>query len=167
MPGCTGCSNGNWVKPVAQHPQQHITNHDTGATRPNLPLVSLLRSPSIRSGVRSSIRMRTPRTQLVYAQRYYGQASLRILLSDRVADFTGSAADRRRQPGNPALLNGVDGAAGSWTNAPPVITVRWTRRIRRLRGRSDRRARRPPPTATNGRRPADSGYIRRHRLLST
>lgn len=120
MPGCAvpACTNNNWINLSRNTYNSYITNNKTGATRLNLPLVSqgatpvdLIRRPALNSAENTA-------NPLVYAQRYYSQASLRILLSDRVADFTGLPTVVN--PGNPVLLNGVDGAAGSWTNAPPA-----------------------------------------------
>lgn len=62
----------------------YIRNGRTGAKRLDLPLVTNGAKPIdlIRRGV-------TGENSLVYAQRYYTQASLRILLSDTSADLTG------------------------------------------------------------------------------
>src|SRR5215471_9819762 len=62
----------------------YIRNGRTGAKRLDLPLVTNGAQPIdlIRRGV-------TGENSLVYAQRYYTQASLRILLSDTAADLTG------------------------------------------------------------------------------
>jgi len=62
----------------------YIRNGRTGARRLDLPLVTNGAKPIdlIRRGV-------TGENALVYGQRYYTQASLRILLSDTAADLTG------------------------------------------------------------------------------
>jgi hypothetical protein len=67
----------------------NIRNTLTGAKRLDLPLVSqgakpidLIRRPALGSNENTT-------NAPVFGQRYYAQASLRILLSDRVSDFTG------------------------------------------------------------------------------
>ena len=115
MPGSS--ANGSWISLSRGTYNSYITTHDTGATRLNLPLVSqgaqpidLIRRPVLNSNEDTV-------NPLVFGQRYFKQASLRILLSDRIADFTGLPTITA---GNPVLLNGPDGAAGSWTVAPPA-----------------------------------------------
>ena len=74
----------------------YIRNGRTGAKRLDLPLVSNGACPI--DLIRRPTRFRphglgeNDTAPLVYAQRYYTQASLRILLSDTAADITGSAA---------------------------------------------------------------------------
>jgi hypothetical protein len=67
----------------------NIRNTLTGAKRLDLPLVSqgakpidLIKRPALGSNENTT-------NAPVFGQRYYAQASLRILLSDRVSDFTG------------------------------------------------------------------------------
>lgn len=69
--------------------QANIRTTLTGAKRLDLPLVSqgavpvdLIRRPNLLSNEHTA-------NPAVFGQRFYGQASLRILLSDRVADLTG------------------------------------------------------------------------------
>jgi hypothetical protein len=92
----------------------NIRNTLTGAKRLDLPLVSqgakpidLIRRPALGSSENTT-------NAPVFGQRYYAQASLRILLSDRVSDFTGLPTITAAAP---IPLD------GSWTPAgsmPPV-----------------------------------------------
>jgi hypothetical protein len=88
----------------------NVRNTMTGAKRLDLPLVSqgaqpidLIRRPTLGSNEDTN-------NPAVYGQRYYSQASLRILLSDRAADLTGLPTIT---PGAPTEL------VGDWLNAPP------------------------------------------------
>jgi hypothetical protein len=86
MPGST--ANPNWTSLSTGTYKSYIRTGLTGATRLDLPLVSqgakpidLIRRPALGSNEDTL-------NTAVFQQRYYSQASLRILLSDRVADFT-------------------------------------------------------------------------------
>ena len=94
----------------------NIRNTMTGAKRLDLPLVSqgaapidLIRRPALLSNENVA-------NNAVYMQRYYAQASLRILLSDRAADLTGL----------PAITAAVPVALdGTWVppaGMPPMAT---------------------------------------------
>ncbi len=78
-----------WAQTSVGQYNSYIRNGDTGARRLDLPLVSpaqgavpvdLIRRPAVNEHIARP---------LVYAQRYYTLASLRILLSDVNADITG------------------------------------------------------------------------------
>ncbi|MGE3508242.1 MAG: hypothetical protein AB7N65_05105 [Vicinamibacterales bacterium] len=115
MPGST--PNPNWTTISKTTFKSYVLNGATGAKRLDLPLVSqgaqpvdLIRRPALGSDEHNV-------APLVYAQRFYAQAGLRILLSDRVADFTTLPTITANAP---VLLNGVDGAGGNWTASPPA-----------------------------------------------
>jgi len=117
MPGPTQTVNTNWTTISKGIYKSYVRNGLTGAKRLDLPLVSqgaqpvdLIRRPALNSNEHTA-------NPLVFAQRFYSQASLRILLSDRPADFAGLPT---ATAGAPVLLNGPDGAAGNWTVAPPA-----------------------------------------------
>jgi hypothetical protein len=116
----------------------------TGAKRLDLPLVSqgavpidLIRRPAVLSNENTT-------NPPVYGQRYYSMASLRILLSDRVADLTGLPTATLAAPipldgtwvpagaippvarsvgPNTATVNATGGAGGA---APPTGTISFT-----------------------------------------
>jgi hypothetical protein len=86
----------------------NIRNYKTGAKRLDLPLVSqgatpidLIRRPALGSNENN---VNSP----VFLQRYYAQASLRILISDRATDLTGLPGIT---PGAPIELTGPGLAA--------------------------------------------------------
>lgn len=119
MPGST--KNDNWVSISTGTFKSYVRTSATGARRLDLPLVSQGATPVdlIRRPPLTAVAADPP---LVLAQRYFKQASLRILLSDRPADITGLPTVTATAP---VLLNSVnpalDGsAAGSWTVAPPA-----------------------------------------------
>jgi hypothetical protein len=92
----------------------NVRNTMTGAKRLDLPLVSqgaqpidLIRRPGLGSNEDTA-------NPAVYGQRYYAQASLRILLSDRAADLTGLPTIT---PGAPTEL------VGDWLTAAPGTYV--------------------------------------------
>jgi hypothetical protein len=108
MPGSS--ANTNWTSLSVGTYKSYIRTGLTGAKVLNLPLVSqgavpidLIRRPLLNSNENTA-------AAAVYGQRYYAQASLRILLSDRVADFTGLPTITAAPP---VLLD------GDWTAAPP------------------------------------------------
>mgnify|MGYP001208106670 CR=1 FL=1 len=116
MPGPTQTLNPNWTTISTGIYKSYIRNGLTGAKRLDLPLVSqgaqpvdLIRRPALNSN-------EAVVNPLVYAQRFYSQASLRILLSDRPSDFAGLPTIT---PNPPVLLNAPDGAANNWTVLPP------------------------------------------------
>ena len=89
----------------------NIKNRFTGASPLQLPLVSqgavpidLIRRPALNSNEDAV-------NPLVYGQRFFSQASLRIILSDRVADITGLPTVTA---GAPVALD------GNWNAAPPA-----------------------------------------------
>ena len=89
----------------------NLRNSATGAKRLDLPLVSqgaapidLIRRPALGSNEDAANRP-------VFLQRYFGQASLRILLSDRAADITGLPTVTATAPIE------LD---GDWIAAPPA-----------------------------------------------
>jgi hypothetical protein len=88
----------------------NIRNRMTGAKRLDLPLVSqgavpidLIRRPGVGSNENTA-------NSPVFLQRYFAQASLRIILSDRAADITGLPTITA---GAPLPLD------GNWIAAPP------------------------------------------------
>lgn len=93
-----------------------VRNGASGARRLDLPLVSQGAQPIdlIRRPLQNSNEDAV--APLVFAQRFYGQASLRILLSDRPADFVGLPT----VVGTPVRLGADDGAANNWTLLPPA-----------------------------------------------
>jgi hypothetical protein len=89
----------------------NVRNSETGAKRLDLPLVSqgaspidLIRRPGLGSNEHVA-------NKPVFLQRYFGQASLRILLSDRAADLTGLPTVTATAP---VALD------GDWIAAPPA-----------------------------------------------
>ncbi len=108
MPG--SAANPNWTTISTGTYKSYLRTGLTGAKRLDLPLVSqgatpvdLIRRPALNSNENVV-------NAAVFGQRYFAQASLRILLSDRVADITG--------------LPTVTGTApvqldGDWIAAPP------------------------------------------------
>ncbi len=86
MPGST--ANENWVSISTGTFKSYVRTSATGARRLDLPLVSQGAEPVdlIRRPPLTSVAVDPP---LVHAQRYFRQASLRILLSDRADDITG------------------------------------------------------------------------------
>ncbi|NOT24571.1 MAG: hypothetical protein HOP16_00590 [Acidobacteria bacterium] len=108
MPG--SAANGLWPGVVTTY-NGYLRNGTTGARRLDLPLVSqgaepfdLIRRPALGSNEHTS-------NAPVFGQRYFAQASLRILLSDRVADFTTLPTVTASAP---VLLD------GAWNTAPPA-----------------------------------------------
>jgi hypothetical protein len=109
MPGTA--ENGSW-KNISQNTYKgYIRTGATGANRLDLPLVSegaqpvdLIRRPLLDSNENIA-------EPAIFGQRFFAQASLRILLSDRIADISGlptvTAAD-------PILLD------GNWNTSPPT-----------------------------------------------
>lgn len=99
---------GNWVSLSTGTYKKYITSGNTGANRLDLPLVrqgaepvDLIRRPPPNDHVTRP---------LVYPQSFYSQASLRILLSDRVTDFQNLP---EASAGAPVLLD------GNWRITPP------------------------------------------------
>ncbi|MBY0494820.1 MAG: hypothetical protein K2Y23_11450 [Cyanobacteria bacterium] len=97
----------------------NIRTETTGAKQLNLPLTSqgatpidLIRRPAVNSNENTA-------NPLVYGQRYYAQASVRILLSDRAADLTGLP---QITAGAPLQFDAAGGPAGYVVGAgrPPV-----------------------------------------------
>jgi hypothetical protein len=91
----------------------NIKNRFTGATLLRLPLVSqganpidLIRRPALNSNEDAP-------PAIVFGQRFFGQASLRILLSDRAADITGPALPSV-SAAPPVDLN------ANWNTTPPA-----------------------------------------------
>jgi hypothetical protein len=112
-------ANPNWptISTGAAYYKSYIRTSLTGAKALNLPLVSqgatpvdLIRRPVINTNENVT-------NAPVFGQRYFSQASLRILLSDRVADLTGLPTITGAAP---VWLNGVDGVGGDWVAAPPA-----------------------------------------------
>ncbi len=109
MPGTA--ANANWTNLSTGTYKSYIRTGLTGAKKLDLPLVSLgatpidlIRRPALNSNENVA-------NAPVYGQRYFSQASLRILLSDRTTDISG--------------LPTVTGTApvqldGSWIAAPPA-----------------------------------------------
>ncbi len=104
MPG--SAANSNWFSLSTGTFRSYIRTGLTGARALNLPLVSqgatnidLIRRPLPNSNEHAG----TQTQRNVYGQRFYGQASVRILLSDRIADFT-TLPTITAQP--PVLLDG-------------------------------------------------------------
>ncbi|MGE3705841.1 MAG: hypothetical protein AB7I13_11245, partial [Vicinamibacterales bacterium] len=115
MPG--SAVNTNWVTLSKDTYKNYIRTGVTGAKRLDLPLVSqgampvdLIRRPDVNSDEDTV-------NPVVYVQRYFAQASVRILLSDRVDDIMNLPTV---SAGAPVLLNGPDGPGGNWTVAPPA-----------------------------------------------
>lgn len=115
MPGST--PNPNWFSISTGTFNSYVRTGATGATRLDLPLVSqgaqpidLIRRPRLNSNENVA-------NPLVYAQRFFGQASLRILLSDRPFEIRNLPTVTANDP---VKLDGPDGAAGNWTVAPPA-----------------------------------------------
>lgn len=99
----------------------NIRTELTGAKQLNLPLVSngatpidLIRRPAVNSDENNT-------NAIVYGQRYFAQASLRILISDRASDLTGLPTITA---GAPIQLDAAGGPAGYVVAAgrPPVAT---------------------------------------------
>ena len=86
MPGPSQTVNTNWTSISVGTYRSIIRNGLTGANRLDLPLVSQGATP-IDLIKRAPVDEDTTNLQ-VYSQRFYSQASLRILLSDRAADIT-------------------------------------------------------------------------------
>ncbi len=140
MPG--SAINASWESLSKTTYKLYVRNGATGATRLDLPIVSdgatpidLIRRPALNSNENTT-------DPGIFAQRYFSQASLRILLSDRIDDIrnlptvTGS---------DPVLLD------GDWTATPPTGTALSTARIRRSLVRPAR-CRSSPGAATRPRR---------------
>ena len=84
LPGQT--LNANWFSIAHATYKDIIRNYMNGAKKLDLPLVSQGAAPI--DLIRRPLEDEDADNPLVYAQRLYSQASLRILLSDRVADIT-------------------------------------------------------------------------------
>jgi hypothetical protein len=115
MPG--SAPNTNWTSISTGTFKSYIRTGLTGAKRLDLPLVSqgaepvdLIRRPAVNSNENTT-------NPAVFGQRYFSQASLRILLSDRLTDFTGLPTITVTPP---VLLDGPGGAAGTWNLSPPA-----------------------------------------------
>jgi hypothetical protein len=109
MPG--SAVNSSWKNLSQTTYKGYIRNGATGATRLDLPLVSqgaqaidLIRRPVVNSSENTT-------NSGVYVQRYFAQASLRILLSDRIADIHDLPTVTS---GDPVLLG------GDWNATPPT-----------------------------------------------
>ncbi len=109
--GATSAAFPGWKNLSEVTYNTNIRNTMTGAKRLDLPLVSqgaqpidLIRRPALGSNENVT-------NNVVYVQRYYAQASLRILLSDRAADLTGLPTITGAAP--------VD-LSGDWLNAAPA-----------------------------------------------
>ncbi len=109
MPGSS--ANTNWTSISTGTYKSYIRTGLTGAKKLDLPLVSqgatpvdLIRRPALNSNEDDD-------NPQVFAQRFFSQASLRILLSDRIADFTGLPTITG---GDPILLE------GDWVASPPA-----------------------------------------------
>ncbi len=117
MPG--SAVNTNWMdySTGGAYFNGFVLNGRTGARRLELPLVSQGAQPIdlIRRPLRNS--NEHVAAPLVFAQRFYAQASLRILLSDRIQDFQGLPTITA---GDPVRLDADTGAANNWTVAPPT-----------------------------------------------
>lgn len=115
MPG--SAPNPSWFSISTGTFNSYVRTAATGATRLDLPLVSqgaqpidLIRRPRLNSAENVA-------NARVFAQRFFSQASLRILLSDRQSDITDLPTVTATAP---VRLDGPDGAAGNWTVAPPA-----------------------------------------------
>jgi hypothetical protein len=109
--GPASAAVGGWKTLSEVTYRTNLRNTMTGAKRLDLPLVSqgatpidLIRRPRIGSNENAV-------NQPVFLQRYFAQASLRILLSDRAADLTGL----------PTITAGAPiELTGNWIAAPPA-----------------------------------------------
>jgi hypothetical protein len=123
MPG--SAKNPNWptISTGNTYYKSWIRNGQTGAKKLDLPLVSqgaspidLIRRPAVNSNENV---VNAP----VYQQRYFSQASVRILLSDRASDITGLPTVTGTAPvalsGN-WLAGGAPGGYSVGANRPPV-----------------------------------------------
>ena len=86
MPGAGQTVNSNWVSIAHGTYKDIIRNYKNGAKRLDLPLVS--QGATAIDLIRRAPEDEDTTNSQVYAQRFYSQASLRILLSDRAADIT-------------------------------------------------------------------------------
>jgi hypothetical protein len=109
--GPTSAKWNGWENLSKNTYQTNIRNTLTGAKRLDLPLVSqgaapidLIRRPVVNSN-------EDVNQPAVFGQRYFSQASLRILISDRAADLTGLPTITA---GAPIQLD------GNWIAAPPA-----------------------------------------------
>lgn len=108
MPGAGQTVNTNWTSISVGTYKSIIRNGLTGANRLDLPLVSQGATPI-------DLIKRAPQNEdttnlQVYSQRFYSQASLRILLSDRAADITVL----------PEIDNTVAPVSLDWLAGPPA-----------------------------------------------
>lgn len=109
MPGSS--ANSSWTSISTGTYKSYIRTGLTGATRLDLPIVSagatpvdLIRRPVVNSDENTA-------APEIFSQRFFSQASVRILLSDRMADIT----DLPTVTGaNPVLLD------GDWNTVPPA-----------------------------------------------
>jgi hypothetical protein len=132
MPG--SAANPNWTTISTGTYKSYIRNGLTGAKRLDLPLVSqgafpvdLIRRPALNSNENVA-------NAPVFGQRYFSQASLRILLSDRAADITnlptvtgaapvqldGTPAGYVVGPNRPPIAKTI---GGGWAGGPGQTTV--------------------------------------------
>lgn len=109
--GTTAVPWGGWDNLSKYTYQANIRTEATGAKRLNLPLVSagatpidLIRRPAVNSSENVT-------NKVVFDQRYFAQASVRILLSDRATDIT----DLPTITATPPIA--LD---GDWNAAPPA-----------------------------------------------
>lgn len=106
MPG--SAAYGNWLPLSTGTYKKYITSGTTGANRLDLPLVTQGAQPV--DLIRRSPPNDDVNRPLVYPQSFYSQASLRILLSDRVTDFQNLP---QSSVAAPVLLE------GNWRVTPP------------------------------------------------
>lgn len=112
MPG--SAANANWTTLSTGTYKSYIRTGLTGAKRLDLPLVSQGASP-IDLIRRPPLNENTVRP-LVFGQRYFAMASLRILLSDRIADITTLPTVTATAP----VWLGADAGTPLWNSTPPV-----------------------------------------------
>ena len=143
MPGAGQTVNTNWTSISVGTYKSIIRNGLTGANRLDLPLVSQGATPI-------DLIKRAPEDEdtanlQVYAQRFYSQASLRILLSDRAADITGSAGNRHDGCAGVARLAGRPARRlHDWRDESANCALGWTHGVgadshRRLEQRQHQR----------------------------
>ncbi|MBM3770354.1 MAG: hypothetical protein FJW27_03530 [Acidimicrobiia bacterium] len=117
MPGSTAYSQ--WVTLSPGTYKKYIMSGNTGANVLNLPLVRQGAMPV--DLIRRAPQDEDTLNRNVYAQRFYTQASLRILLSDRIADYS-TLPDITAD--TPVLLEGTPTGYGPVdATHPPIARV--------------------------------------------
>ncbi len=118
-PGATPTLNTNWTSLSTGTYKSIIRNGLTGAKVLNLPLVSQGATPI--DIIRRPPQNENTANPLVYQQRMFSQASLRILLSDRVADIMDlPTIVSSSQPVPARLERRRAGGLYGWRDAPAV-----------------------------------------------